>query len=117
MKHILKLPLGTVPKFEISEERTLDGAPSVVVTFPDGYTDTILLSRHYANDEDRWVSSTTFKLVFGFRHVRFKQEFAIPDNFLKSKNYCTKGCLFLFNCFIDMRPTLLSPFFVEKTFF
>jgi len=44
---------GTVPKFEISEERTLDGAPSVVVTFPDGYTDTVLLSRHYANDEDR----------------------------------------------------------------
>ena len=58
MKHILKLPLGTVPKFEVSEERTLDGAPSVVVTFPDGYTDTIRLSRHYANDEDRLVSPT-----------------------------------------------------------
>ena len=86
MKHILKLPLGTVPKFEISEERTLDGAPSVVVTFPDGYTDTIRLSRHYANDEDRWVSSTLMALpivefliegykirkVFGYESTVFK---------------------------------------------
>ena len=63
MKHILKSPLGTVPKFEVSEERTLDGAPSVVVTFPDGYTDTIRLSRHYANDEDRWVSSTVYGIT------------------------------------------------------
>jgi len=47
------LAKADIPKFEISEERTLDEAPSVVVTFPDGYTDTILLSRHYANDEDR----------------------------------------------------------------
>ena len=29
----------------------------------------------------------------------------------------TKGCLSLFNYFIDMSPTLLSPFFVEKTCF
>ena len=29
----------------------------------------------------------------------------------------TKGCLSLFNYFIDMSPTLLSPFFVEKTWF
>ena len=72
MKHILKLPLGTVPKFEISEERTLDGAPSVVVTFPDGYTDTIRLSRHYANDEDRWVSSTldTFQDFLIAEHMK-----------------------------------------------
>ena len=29
----------------------------------------------------------------------------------------TKGCLSLFNYFIDRRPTLMSPFFVEKTCF
>ena len=28
-----------------------------------------------------------------------------------------KGCLSLFNYFIDMSPTLMSPFFVEKTRF
>ena len=29
----------------------------------------------------------------------------------------SKGCLFLFNYFIDMRPTLMSPFFVKTCFF
>ena len=38
------------------------------------------------------------------------------DNFSKTKN-CTKGCLSLFNYFIDMSPTLMSPFFVKKTCF
>ena len=33
------------------------------------------------------------------------------------KKYQTKGCLSLFNHFIDMSPTLMSPFFVEKTCF
>ena len=28
-----------------------------------------------------------------------------------------KGCLSLFNCFIDMRPELMSPFFVKKQVF
>ena len=28
-----------------------------------------------------------------------------------------KGCLSLFNYFIDINPTLMSPFFVEKTWF
>ena len=55
---------SNVPKFEISGERSLDEGPSVVVTFPDGYTDTLFLSRHYSNDEDRWVSSTLFRFPF-----------------------------------------------------
>ena len=29
----------------------------------------------------------------------------------------SKGCLSLFNYFIDMSPTHMSPFFVEKTSF
>ena len=61
---LVRFAHANVPKFEISEERSLDGAPSVVVTFPDGYTDTLFLNRHYANDEDRWVSSTLFRFPF-----------------------------------------------------
>ncbi len=64
MTHVLNLCLGAVPKFEILEERTLNGAPSVVVTFPDGYMDTLLLSRHYANDEDRWDSCGPIRFSF-----------------------------------------------------
>ena len=30
---------------------------------------------------------------------------------------CVKGCLSLFNYFVDMNPTLMSPFFVKKTCF
>ena len=29
----------------------------------------------------------------------------------------TKGCLSLFNYFIDMRPEVMSPFFVKKNMF
>ena len=28
-----------------------------------------------------------------------------------------KGCLSIFNCFIDIKPELMSPFFVKKTCF
>ena len=31
------------------------------------------------------------------------------------KQKAAKGCLSLFNYFIDMSPTHMSPFFVEKT--
>ena len=52
---LVGLAHSNVPKFEISQERSLNEGPSVVVTFPDGYKDTLFLSRHYSNDEDRWV--------------------------------------------------------------
>ena len=35
----------------------------------------------------------------------------------QNKKTHTKGCLSLFNCFIDMRPELMSPFFVKKNMF
>ena len=37
-------------------ERSANGAPSVSVTFPDGYQDNLVLSRFDANDEDRMAS-------------------------------------------------------------
>ena len=38
------------------EERTLNGIPSVSVTFPDGHKDTLVLNKFYANEEDRMAN-------------------------------------------------------------
>ena len=42
-------------KFFLLDEgvRTQDSIPNVLVTFPDGYTDRLILSKHYFNEEDR----------------------------------------------------------------
>ena len=47
--------LGEIPapSFALSQDRALDGSPRVSVTFPDGYTDTLVLSRYYGNAADR----------------------------------------------------------------
>ena len=37
----------------MNQDRALDGSPSVSITFPDGYTDTMALSRYYSNANDR----------------------------------------------------------------
>ncbi len=42
-----------MPKFTLIEERSSNGAPSVSVTFADGYTDRIVLKKFYNNKEDR----------------------------------------------------------------
>ena len=41
------------PTFMVSKKRSHDGVPSVSVVFPDGYKDTLILSKFHANDEDR----------------------------------------------------------------
>merc|ERR1711935_486269 len=41
------------PTFTFSEERSFNGAPSVSIAFPDGYKDTLVLERYYANEEER----------------------------------------------------------------
>ena len=38
------------------EERSLNGAPSVSVTFSDGYHDNLVLNRYDPNDEDRMAN-------------------------------------------------------------
>merc|ERR1711953_351600 len=43
----------SVPSFALNQDRSLDGSPSVSITFPDGYTDTMVLSRYYSNKNDR----------------------------------------------------------------
>merc|ERR1712025_31450 len=47
---------NTSPKFTFLEERSANGAPSVSVTFPDGYKDNLILSRFDANNEDRMAN-------------------------------------------------------------
>ena len=37
---------GSAPIFTLNAERSIDGSPSVTVTFPDGYTDTLALTKH-----------------------------------------------------------------------
>ena len=45
--------LVSPPSFTLNAERSLDGSPSVTVTFPDGYQDTLILSKFYTNEEER----------------------------------------------------------------
>merc|ERR1711884_285015 len=42
-----------VPSFALSQDRSFDGSPRVSISFPDGYTDTMVLSRYYSNENDR----------------------------------------------------------------
>ena len=35
----------------------MDGSPSVSITFPDGYSDTLVLSRYFANEEAKLTRS------------------------------------------------------------
>jgi hypothetical protein len=41
------------PQFELLEERSEDGSPSLIITFPNGHQDYTMLSKFYSNDEDR----------------------------------------------------------------
>jgi len=43
----------TVPRFALNQDRSVDGSPSVSIVFPDGYADTLVLSRYYSNQADR----------------------------------------------------------------
>ena len=43
--------------FRMVEERSLNGSPRVEVTFSDGYTDTMVLNKHYATEEDRMAGT------------------------------------------------------------
>ena len=43
----------SVPSFSLNQDRSFNGIPSVSITFPDGYTDTMKLSRYYSNENDR----------------------------------------------------------------
>ena len=40
-------------KFFLLDARSEDSPPNIMVTFPDGYTDRLVLGKHYFNEEDR----------------------------------------------------------------
>merc|ERR1711997_823974 len=44
------------PSFVLVEERSSNGAPSIVVTFSDGYQDVLVLSKFYTNKQNRIAS-------------------------------------------------------------
>ena len=58
----------------MSQDRSLDGSPSVSIAFPDGYTDTLILSRYYSNENDRLAQ--TEKCHF-FGHLEGEPEACI----------------------------------------
>ena len=43
----------SAPRFALVGERSLNGVPTVSVTFPNGHEDTLILDRHYSSEEDR----------------------------------------------------------------
>ena len=43
----------SAPRFALVGERSLNGVPTVSVTFPNGHEDTLILARHYSSEEDR----------------------------------------------------------------
>merc|ERR1719384_1043838 len=50
---VIKANSKSVPSLSLNQVRSFDGIPSVSITFPDGYTDTLVLSRYYSNENDR----------------------------------------------------------------
>merc|ERR1711997_658303 len=46
------------PIFSLVEERSSNGAPSIDVTFSDGYQDTLILNKYYANEVGACVAMT-----------------------------------------------------------
>ena len=44
------------PRFTLEKERSYNGAPSVTVEFSDGYKDTMILKKFYANADDRMAN-------------------------------------------------------------
>merc|ERR1712172_290421 len=51
------------PSFVIVEERSSNGAPSIVVTFSDGYQDVLVLSKFYANKQNRIAAKERFHYI------------------------------------------------------
>ena len=61
---ILAIPLlEPVPSFALNEDRSIDGSPSVSITFPDGYSDRLILNRFYANDEAKLTRSENCNFI------------------------------------------------------
>ena len=42
-----------LPKFSMIGERSMDDVPTILIAFPDGSADTLVLDRYYSNEDDR----------------------------------------------------------------
>ena len=49
----VSLAAELLPTFSLLQDRSADGSPSVGLTLPDGRSDTILLERFYASEDDK----------------------------------------------------------------
>ena len=46
-------PEAVTPTFSLVEDKSMDGSPNIIVTFPNGQFDTLVLEKYYANEDDR----------------------------------------------------------------
>ena len=53
---VSKSPKNT-PTFSMVEDKSIDGSPSIIITFPNGESDTLMLEKYYANEEDMKAES------------------------------------------------------------
>ena len=51
----------TLPSFTLNAERSIDGSPSVTITFPNGYTDTLALTQHLGGLENEELENGEHK--------------------------------------------------------
>ena len=92
--------MAIAPTFTVSKERLYDGVPSVSVVFPDGYKDTLVLSKFYANDEDR---------IANMEHCNYAGHLANEP----------EACVAMTGCFgfEDVHFTILSTHTAESSMF
>ena len=48
----LSLSSDHLPKFSMINERFMEEVPTILIAFPDGSTDTLVLERYYSNEDD-----------------------------------------------------------------
>ena len=53
---LITLSFSPGTKFSLIDEDSSNDIPSIVVTFPDGHADRLMLRKHYFNEEDRMAS-------------------------------------------------------------
>ena len=51
----IEKPIVSKPKFYVDTDRSLGNIPSVTVTFPDGYQDTLKLRQFFTNENEKSV--------------------------------------------------------------
>ena len=46
-----------IPKFTLLEERSENGNPTILITFPNGYDDKMVLNKYYVNEEEERIGA------------------------------------------------------------